>query len=113
MAFKLRTYIRVREYAEAPERCIEINEECTSIAIRDAHKRFPPVTFNFPKVFTDESQVQLLHYDARKKFTTQFAHRDSWQKRSKKRTLASYPTARAEPAKLSLFLVIKTKSLIC
>ncbi len=58
MAFKLRTFIRVRAYDQAPARCIEVNEDGSRIVARDVTQRFQAVTFNFPRIFTDESQVR-------------------------------------------------------
>ncbi len=57
MEFKLRTFVRVKEYGDVQAKCIEVNEDGSSIVVRDVHQRFQAMAFNFPKIFTDESQV--------------------------------------------------------
>jgi len=72
-SFKLKTVIRVKEYLESPQKCIDVNEEGTQITIKDVSNRFQPVSFNFPHIYTDESQVNLLIQNKRKQYFQTYA----------------------------------------
>jgi len=57
MAFKLKTYVRVLDLPGTEPKAIIVNEQGTSILIRDTQNRFQDVTLSFPKIFLNESQV--------------------------------------------------------
>jgi len=55
--FRLRTYIRVLEESIHDSANVKVSEDCKTIAIKDTHQRFQPVSFNFPYIFTKQLQV--------------------------------------------------------
>jgi hypothetical protein len=57
MAFKLKTFVRVLDLPGAETKAIVVNEQGTSILVRDTQNRFQDVTLSFPKIFLNESQV--------------------------------------------------------
>ena len=57
MSFRLNTYIRVLEESAHDSACVKVTEDAKSVSLKDTDQRFKPATFNFPRVFTHESQV--------------------------------------------------------
>ena len=60
MAFRLKTYIRVRTESLLDSASLEIKDG-TNITVKDKYNRFPPVNFTFPRIFTNENQVIILN----------------------------------------------------